>query len=43
MARGVLIRRRVDQRARDGDVDHRVDVLVYVLWAAVLLFLLRYI
>jgi hypothetical protein len=32
----------VVQRARDVDVDNRVDVLVYVLWAAVLLFLLRY-
>lgn len=42
MARGVLSWIHVAERARDRDGD-RIDVLVYLLWAAVLLVLLRYV
>jgi hypothetical protein len=43
LARVVLPVEHVTETARDGNNDHRIDVVVYVLWAAVLLILLRYV
>jgi hypothetical protein len=42
VARTMLQMRLVAGRSRDRD-DDRIDILVYMLWAAVLLILLRYI
>jgi hypothetical protein len=43
VARTVLHVARVADRARDRHDGDRVDILVYLLWAAILLVLLRYV
>lgn len=43
MAHAVLHVQYVAHRVRDRHAGERVDILVYVLWAALLLVLLRYV